>query len=301
MRISVTEYIKEQFMIQQVEENVFNIEDEIKQTENNSKEMIDEYLYNHFVLLDFGITTIYYMHKMCEKKHFLYACITAKIMSQLLSMRILLYQGQMDSVKIINRSFHEMIEIFFACLIDEQFFNEYGELNKLYDNNKFWREKVNRKLLDSRIHKIFDELGYPKEAKKKYFKRRDDSNAFLSQSVHATLNSAFSAYMMPMLNGKYSTNVFGKITTAYPLAVFLLLEDIVLVNSIFFQLVINDKAVRFSSEDLQYERYNYYAKMYDKTFETYCEELYDVAYKYSGMLKKIYKEVVDEEKKLEMK
>ena len=98
----------------------------------------------------------------------------------------------MDAVKSIYRPFHEMIEIFFACLIDKDFAEKYGNPNVMYDNNEFWRNNINGNKLDRYINRIFDELEYPKESKKEYFKRRDDSNKFLSETLHDSFNSTFS-------------------------------------------------------------------------------------------------------------
>lgn len=270
------------------------IDENISKTSIESKAIIERELQDYFVLLDLGITALEEMHNVCKEKEFLYACISGKLVSQLLSMRILLQQGMMDSVKVINRAFHEMIEIYFACLIDKSFADEYGRLNELYDNNDFWKKNINNNRLDKYIHKIFDELNYPKEAKKAYFKRRESANAFLSQAVHASINSAFSSYQMITLDGELSTNIYGKITTAYPRAMADLLNDICLINAIFFLLINEGKAHAFTCEDIIVEkwvRYHYYMKLYDDAFDLFFHDLYKKADDISQFLNETYKYV----------
>jgi len=294
-KMSVAEYIemaKEMNKGQGIVVQDIRIEEELIETRKGFQEIIDAELEDYFVLLDLGITAIIEMHNICkEKKNFLYICISGKLISQLLSMRILLYQGMMDSVKTINRSFHEMMEIFFACLIDKEFAEEYGRLDVLYDNNKFWREKINGNKLDECIKKMFSELGYPREAKKEYFKRKKKAESFLSESVHASLNSSFSAYMMPTLNWEYSTNIYGKITTAYPLAMYEILKDICLINAVFFLAVDKEKAFAFKREDFIGEkciRYHYYMKLYDVAYDFYYQDLHKKGMDISNTLNEVY-------------
>lgn len=136
---------------------------------NNSllNEVIERELQDYFSLLDLGISAIVEMHYICKSKDFVYASVTAKLVGQLLSMRTLLKQGQMDAVKSVNRPFHEMMEVFFACLIDKDFAQKYGNPNAMYDNNDFWRNNINGNKLDKYINILFDELDYPKESKKR--------------------------------------------------------------------------------------------------------------------------------------
>lgn len=249
--------------------------------------MINKELQDYFSLLDLGISAIVEMHYVCKKKKFVYASITAKLVGQLLSMRTLLLQGQMDGVKSIYRPFHEMIEIFFACLIDIDFAEKYGNPNILYDNNEFWRNNINGNKLDKYINRIFDELNYPKESKKEFFKRRENSKKFLSETLHSSFNSTFSSYLMLTMEKKFSDNIFGKITTAYPMAMYEILTDICLLNAVFFLAVDKEKAFAFSRSDIigpDKVNYNHFMKSYDTTYDLYYQDLYKRAYE-------IYKEI----------
>lgn len=253
---------------------------------------IKKELQDYFDLLDLGISAVVEMHYICKEKPFVYSSITAKFVSQLLSMRTLLYQGQMDSVKIIFRSFHEMIEIFFACLIDKTFAEEYGNPNIMYDNNEFWRKNINGNKLDRYINKLFDEVGYPKESKKEYFKRRQSAQKFLSEASHSSFNSTFSAYLMTTMDKKYSDNIFGKITTAYPMAMYELLTDICLINAVFFMAVEKEKAFAFSRNDIigkDKVNYNHFMKLYDTTYDIYFQELYKKACDINEALREVYR------------
>lgn len=293
-KLTVSEYIEKRKEISKEQGIIvkdITVETNLLQVQKDSRTIINKELIDYFSLLDLGITAIIEMHIVCKEKDFLYACISAKLVSQLLAMRELLYQGLMDCVKTINRAFHETMEIFFACLIDNQFASEYGQLLKLYDNNNFWKTKISGRKLDKYISKIFDDLGYPTESKKEYFKRRESSKLFLSESIHASLNSAFSAYIMPTLDGTYSTNIYGKITTAYPLAMYELLTDICLLNSMFFRSIYSEKISVFSPTDIEgikWTDYHYYTMLYDDTYDIYYQALYKKGYNIVQTLNKNY-------------
>lgn len=262
--------------------------------------IIKKELQDYFDLLDLGISAVVEMHCICKGKPFVYRSITAKFVSQLLSIRTLLYQGQMDSVKTIYRSFHEMIEIFFACLIDKTFAEEYGNPDIMYDNNEFWRKNINGNKLDRYINKIFDEVGYPKESKKEYFKRRQGAQKFLSEASHSSFNSTFSAYLMTTMDMKLSDNIYGKITTAYPMAMYDLLTDICLINAMFFSVVEQEKAFAFSKNDIIGDdkiKYNHFMKLYDTTYDLYFQDLYKKAYDINQALKEAHKKVQELEEK----
>lgn len=293
-KLSVAEYIensKNRINAEGIIVQDIMIDENISKTSAESKEIIVKELHDYFSLLDLGITALEEMHNVCKEKSFLYACLSGKMVSQLLSMKILLQQGMMDGVKTINRAFYEMIEIFLACLIDKDFAEKYGKIEELYDNNKFWKNEVNNNKLDKYLNKIFDDIGYPKESKKEYFKRRDSAKAFLSESVHGMINSAVSAYLTITLDGKVSTNIYGKITTAYPMMLYQLLTDICLVNAIFFLVVENEKAFAFKKDDLVGEKwlkYHYYMKLYDEVYDFYYQDLYKNAYDIGQQLKQAY-------------
>lgn len=266
---------------------------EEKVNENNAalNKVIKEELQDFFSLLDLGISAIIEMHYICKNKEFVFASITSKLVSQLLSIRTLLMQGQMDGVKSIYRPFREMIEIFFACLIDKDFAEKYGNPNILYDNNEFWRKNINGNKLDKYINKIFDELNYPKESKKEYFKRREKSREFLSETSHSSFNSTFSSFIMPTMDRDFSDNIYGKITTAYPMAIYEILTDICMLNAVFFLAVDKEKAFAFSRSDITGSdkiNYNHFMKAYDTTYDLYNQDLYKRAYEISKALGEVY-------------
>ncbi len=242
------------------------------------KRTIKKHLQDYFMLLDFGISVMESIHNLFDAQQFTYKCITAKMTEQLLSMRILLYHGQMDSVKSIYRAFHEMMEIFFACLIDADFANSYGNLEEPYDNNEFWRTQINGNKLDKYIHKLFDEIGYTKDHKKAYFKRRDGSKLFLSETVHSSFNSASTAYIMTTIDGDISDALYGKITTAYPNGIYEILMDICIINTVVMAMYDSDKFNLFWKEKIRttdISDYFYFSRGYDTMCNIYSQSLYE--------------------------
>lgn len=191
-----------------------------------------------------------------------------------------------------------MMEIFFACLIDKDFAEEYGNLNIMYDNNEFWRNKINGNKLDKYINRIFDEFGYPKESKREYFKRREKSRKFLSETLHASFNSTYSSYLMFTLDMNFSDNILGKITTAYPMAMYELLSDICLLNAIFFLAIDTEKAHAFSKSDIvgpDKLNYNHFMKAYDTVYDLYCKDLYKKAYDINELLHGLHEYFLESE------
>lgn len=298
---TIAEYIKQLEMACKKEDfdvPKIDIAERIELNNSELNEVIERELQDYFSLLDLGISAVVEMHYICKQKDFVYASITAKLASQLLSIRTLLKQGQMDAVKSIHRPFQEMIEIFFACLIDKDFAQEYGNPNVMYDNNEFWRNNINGNKLDKYINKIFDELDYPKESKKEYFKRRENSRKFLSETLHASFNSTYASYLMFTLDMKFSDNIFGKITTAYPMAMYQLLTDICLLNAVFFRAIESEKAHAFSKHDIvgpDKLNYNHFMKAYDTIYELYYQDLYKKACDIDEMLHTLHEYFLEKE------
>lgn len=184
-------------------------------------------------LLDLGLKCIVEMHNLFvvtnEKsiKHFSHLVLTAKMSSLLVAMRKMLYSGLVDAVKCINRPFIETIDLFYVCLINTDFSKKFGNTQEMYDNTAFWHKNISKGKLKNDIHKLFLLLSSNEQYLKNFDERRKSQQNFLSNSLHGSLNSAFSNYAMISLDlSGYSTDVFGKVTTAYPNLLLSLLEDI---------------------------------------------------------------------------
>jgi len=233
-------------------------------------------------LFDVGISLVVEIHKVCkenaigDKNKFVYASLTSKMVSQLLSIRKLLYSGLMDGVKCLIRPFQEALEIFFSCLINKEFASKYGEVDKLYNNNKFWYKNISKNKLDKYMNQIFDTLEFSSAARGYYFSRRKDSVKFLSESIHSSFNSAFTTFQMIPISGDNADNLWGKITTAYPNCIYELLIDITLLNTIFFRCLDEKHAFAFEKIDFggeKYFTYHYFMKMFETTANFYDADL----------------------------
>ena len=99
---------------------------------------------------------------------------------------------------------------------------------------------------------------------------------------------------------KLSDNIYGKITTAYPMAMYDLLTDICLINAMFFSVVEQEKAFAFSKNDIIGDdkiKYNHFMKLYDTTYDLYFQDLYKKAYDINQALKEAHKKVQELEEK----
>lgn len=139
-----------------------------------------------------------------------------------------------------------------------------------------------------------------RRVKKEYFKRRENSRKFLSETLHASFNSTFASYLMFTLDMTFSDNIFGKITTAYPMAMYELLTDICLLNAVFFLAVDKGKAHAFSQNDIMGPdkmKYHHFMKAYDTVYDLYYQDLYKKAYDINMNLHDLHDYFVEEESK----
>lgn len=259
------------------------VEEQVSKNDFECKNIIDKELDDFFVLLDLGISVVIEMHKICEGnalgdgKKFVYIGLTSKMISQLLSIRKLLYSGLMDGVKCLIRPFQEALEIFFSCLINEEFASKYGAVDNLYDNNKFWYNNISKNKLDKYLDEIFDTLKYTEIQSKDYYSRRKFFMKLLSESIHSSFNSSLATYFMPNIYREINTdNIWGKITTAYPNEMYELLYDISLLNNIFFRCLDEKHAFAFEKIDFgekKYLNYHYFMEMFTTTYSLYDNEL----------------------------
>lgn len=277
------------------------VEENLIEAQQHCKKMIDVHLDDFFQLYDVGISVIIEIHNICKNKlsssksGFVYSCITAKIVTQLLSIRTLLNSGMLDTVKCLVRPFHEAMDILFACMGNNEFLAEYGNTNDMYDNNQFWKDNIGRGKIKSHISKLFKLLDVPEEYRTYYFDGRKGSLRFLSESVHSSFNSIFSSFIMSTIDGKCSDNIYGKVTTAYPNLMFSLLEDINLINQIFFRYVNENKGDHFRREDFigsEHIRYHEFFILYDTAYSIYHLKLKDLGDTITSALKKAKEEAM---------
>lgn len=283
-RLTIREFIKQNEM--SVEKfhkcPTIYLEEPVLKNDFECKELIDKELDDSFVLLDLGISLVIEIHKMCkenaigDKDKFAYTILTAKMVSQLLSIRKLLYSGLMDGVKCLIRPFQETSKIFFSCMINQQFATRYAGIDKLYDNKKFWDENIKGNKLDKYMVEVFNALNFPDKAKGYYFSRLEGSKIFLSEAIHSSFNATAATFFMTTIDWNFSENLWGKVITAYPKAILEILTDITLLNTIFFKCLEEGHSSAFEKTDFMGEKYftyNYFRHTYEMTYNLYFDEL----------------------------
>lgn len=114
----------------------------------------------------------------------------------------------------------------------------------------------------------------------------------MSDAIHASFNSTFATFLMPNIDGSYSDNLWGKVTTAYPRAMFELLSDITLLNTIFYKCLKEGHAIAFAKTDFtesNYLAYYHFMKLYDYVFDFYYNDLLGLGIEIEDALQKAYK------------
>ncbi|MBU3198316.1 hypothetical protein LL037_21485 [Clostridium estertheticum] len=284
VELSIREFIKEnEISVQRLHKcPTIYLEEPILKNDFECKELIDKELDDSFVLLDLGISLIIEIHKMCkenaigDKDKFAYTILTAKMVSQLLSIRKLLYSGLMDGVKCLIRPFQETSKIFFACMINQKFATQYANTDKSYDNKKFWDANIKGTHLDKYMVQIFKTIAFPDKAKGYYFSRLESSKNFLSEAIHSSFNATVVTLFMTTIDWKFSENLWGKVTTAYPKIILDLLTDIMLLNTIFFKCLEEGHSSAFEKTDFvgeKYFTYNYFRTTFEMTYNLYYDDL----------------------------
>lgn len=199
----------------------------------NLRPLINENLDDFILLFDIGIHALVELHQAylelnkSSSSHFSHVVLSAKVCTLLLGIRKLLMAGRVDAIKCLNRSLIETVDLLYVCIQNMEFAAQYGDTKQLYDNKEFYKKNIKDKKLLQHIRKLFNTLeANPKEVKS-FFKRREQSQEFLSNSLHGSFNAAFSNFMMYKLDfSDISNDLFGKVTTAYPNIILYLLEEI---------------------------------------------------------------------------
>lgn len=269
------------------------LSDYIKESEKICMKLTKEYLSEQFELLDIGILTIVKIQRLVDTEkdiEFGFLAIFSKLVTQLLSMRILLLNGMMDAFKCIYRSFIESIDVLYASLGNKDFVNSFGKTDKMYDNNKFWNEKISKGKIDKLVSQLFQEIDISENYIQYFLDRKRDLKKFHSESVHSSLNSAFVTYSMPSIDWTIESNLFGNISTAYPYALLHLLEDINLINQIVNN-CLNNKAkigflnIKFHGKLFSDYTYlsNLYLSIYSVKYPKFYEEHISIMEKYDDL------------------
>lgn len=273
------------------------IELELVRKQHECAEIISNELDDFIVILDDGINLIIKIHEVCESVHsetkngFSFVVLTAKMVSLLLGIRKMIFSGLVDCAKSLYRPLIETIDIFFACLGNEDLSTSFGKKNEMYNNSKFWSEKLAYGKVNKEISQLFNRLEVNGNYMEYFDQKRKYQKSFLSNSIHSSFNSSFVNYIMCTLDGKYSQDLFGKVTTAYPKLLFSLLEDINLVNQVFYLVIAMKKCSELDIFDLDNDdmQYRHFQMKYDYLYSTNFLRLHDICEEYSSALEEAHK------------
>ena len=162
-----------------------NLINEIKKRNNETiKELYYEFE-NQYEILILGIKTNISINEYCSKlfkeSHDSHSLIvlSSNITTQLLSVKTCLENGALISVKALFRVLIEAIDLFQACLTDEELNTSFSQMT-MYDNNKYYFKNLSRGQLFKKCLITYKYLGL-EEKKIKYLETRNRKlNVFLS-------------------------------------------------------------------------------------------------------------------------
>ncbi|MWC28717.1 hypothetical protein [Paenibacillus sp. MMS18-CY102] len=229
--------------------------------------LINEHLVDYVHILDIGIAAVINLHEMLVNSKLVeteitFVVLTAKITGNLLSIRNMMYAGMMDSIKCLQRPMIESIDIYYAALASKDFASGYGNITEMYDNKDFWKKNIKDKKVYKNFRTFFESIGVDSSIQKKFFKKREQNQEFFSNSLHSSFNSAFAAYTMPNIDfSSYSSDVFGKITTAYPKMLVELLSEVISFLQINSHAITNEIILASYNEGLKTLFFHNYSKM----------------------------------------
>lgn len=194
--------------------------------------LINDELGEFIDMFDIGIQSLVEIHHAysllheSSKEHFAHIVLTAKVCTLLLAIRKLLKAGMVDACKALHRSLIETVDLLYVCIQNPDFASRYANTKEMYNNKDFYKRNIKDKRLQQDIRQLFNTLGVEPQEIRNFFKQRESSQEFLSNSLHGSFNAAFSNYMMFNLDfSDISRNLFGKVTTAYPAVLKQLLEE----------------------------------------------------------------------------
>lgn len=285
-----------------------SIEDSLFEREKETSTMAIEHLENAIALYDIGLQALISFQKAFEQAQeknrtdFSYVVLTAKICSLLLAIRKMLMSGMVDASKCLMRPLFETVDIFYVCLIDTEFSKRYGNIDQIYDNKKFWSQNINANKTKQQIRKLFNELEVENAYIKNFFKSRDASQDFLSNSLHGSFNSAFSNYIAYEFNGSgLSNNIFGKVTIAYPKLLLSLLNEMLTVLQVIDLSSHKNLESLHTFKEVNCPIFKHYSRKYETLFPICINEVVNYYDENIVSLVSSYGKVIQDEKPKEVK
>jgi len=245
-----------------------NLEKLLSKNFKENKILLESRMEDFLLIFDEGIKSIIQVHELClqnqikNKQGFTFVALTSKLVTLLIGIRKLLYSGLADCTKTLNRSFIESIDMIFACLINQDLNESYSNMNELYDSNDFYWKNLAKGKLQKEYVKLFRKIRITEDYIKFIEEKRKEQRAFFSESIHASFKSSIANFVMSTIDFDIKYNCFGKVTTAYPMLLMRLIEDIYLFNKIFFIAIEKEICPDFNNIEIDSLTNHYYSEQY---------------------------------------
>jgi len=219
--------------------------------------------------------------------------LSSKLITLLIGIRKMIYSGLSDCVKNLQRPLLETMDVFYACLINEELAKSFSNTNELYDNNDFYWKHFSKDKLPNEYKKLFEKLSITPEYIQFLIDRRKNQKSFLSESIHSSLSDSFSNFVMTDLNFEFSESYWGKITSAYPMMLMDLIQDIYIFDQIFYKVLeqkINQNFRTIETTQLN-PLYLHSHYKYEALYNDNWESLYKAAESYPKFLNDVIEEM----------
>jgi len=169
----------------------------------------------------------------------------------------------------------------------------FSSTNELYDNNDFYWKHFSKDKLPNEYKKLFDKLSITPEYIQFLIDRRKKQKSFLSESIHSSFSASFSNFIMTDLNFEFSESYWGKITSAYPMMLMDLIQDIYIFDQIFYKVLeqkINQNFGKIEISQLN-PMYLHAHYKYEALYNNNWESLYKAAESYPKFLNDVIEEI----------
>jgi hypothetical protein len=275
-----------------------------KKLENQSKKnkkILDKELESYLVLFDDGLNLIIQIHEVCKSTHqenksgISFLILSSKLITLLIGIRKMIYSGLPDCIKNLQRPFIETIDVFFACIINDKLNESFSSTNELYDNNDFYWKHFSKDKLPNEYKKLFEKLSITPEYIQFLIDRRKKQKSFLSESIHSSFNASFSNFIMTDLNFEFSESYWGKITSAYPMMLMDLIQDIYIFDQIFYKVL--EQKINQSFRTIEISQLNPLYLHAHYKYEALYKDNWESLYKNAESYPKFLNDVIEEMKK----
>lgn len=279
------------------------IDNKLESQFKKNKKILDKELESYLALFDDGLNLIIQIHEVCKSTHqenksgLSFLVLSSKLITLLIGIRKMIYSGLPDCIKNLQRPFIETIDVFFACIINDKLNESFSSTNELYDNNDFYWKHFSKDKLPTEYKKLFEKLSITPDYIQFLIDRRKKQKSFLSESIHSSFNASFSNFIMTDLNFEFSESYWGKITSAYPMMLMNLIQDIYIFDQI-FHIVIEQK-INQNFDTIEISQLNplylHSHFKYEALYNDNWESLYKVAESYPNFLNEAIEKIKKQE------